>query len=172
MKMNATFGYHHYKSPVGKLLLIRAPLGLYALLWENDSETRVQVPENLTRTADDPLLKETQRQLQDYFSGKLRSFTLPLAPAGTAFQIQAWKILGGIPYGETISYQEQAQKLGDKKKARAIGAANGRNPISIIVPCHRVVGKNGDLTGFAGGLQTKQYLLEFERQAAYRQKAS
>jgi methylated-DNA-[protein]-cysteine S-methyltransferase len=106
------------------------------------------------------------RQLQEYFAGNRRDFDLPLDPVGTEFQQQVWHVLRTIPYGETISYGEQARRLGDVNKSRAVGAANGRNPISIIVPCHRVVGSTGKLTGFAGGLDTKAWLLQHERGAA------
>jgi methylated-DNA-[protein]-cysteine S-methyltransferase len=107
-------------------------------------------------------------QLEEYFGGGRTEFDLPLAPSGTEFQIEAWAVLREIPYGETITYGEQAARLGDRNKSRAVGAANGRNPIPIVVPCHRVVGSNGHLTGFAGGIDTKAWLLdhEFEVRAA------
>ncbi|MDP7317991.1 MAG: methylated-DNA--[protein]-cysteine S-methyltransferase [SAR324 cluster bacterium] len=108
------------------------------------------------------VLAEAQRQLEEYFDGKRFEFDLPLAFEGTTFQQQAWQALREIPYGETHSYQQQAQRLGDPRFARAVGHANGRNPISIIVPCHRVIGKNGKLTGFASGVDKKAKLLELE----------
>jgi O-6-methylguanine DNA methyltransferase len=108
------------------------------------------------------VLAEAQRQLEEYFGGKRFEFDLPLAPEGTTFQQQAWQALREIPYGETRSYQQQAERLGDARFARAVGHANGRNPISIIVPCHRVLGKNGKLTGFASGVDKKAKLLELE----------
>ncbi len=108
------------------------------------------------------VLAEAQRQLEKYFGGKRFEFDLPLAPEGTTFQQQAWQALREIPYGETRSYQQQAERLGDARFARAVGHANGRNPISIIVPCHRVLGKNGKLTGFASGVDKKAKLLELE----------
>ena len=102
-------------------------------------------------------------QLDDYFAGDRQDFDVPLDPVGTEFQRSAWEALRTIGYGSTISYGEQAARMGDRRKARAVGAANGRNPISIIVPCHRVVGANGALTGFAGGVETKAWLLDHER---------
>ena len=105
-------------------------------------------------------------QLGEYFEGHRQDFDLPLDPTGTEFQLSAWTALRSIPFGTTVSYGEQAEQMGDKRKARAVGAANGRNPISIIVPCHRVVGSNGSLTGFAGGIDTKDWLLIHERRVA------
>lgn len=113
-------------------------------------------------TQDQNLAKEVQRQLQDYFSGKRTQFNLPLAPRGTPFQNLAWEALLSIPYGETRSYKEQAQAIGRPKAVRAIGSANNRNPIPVIIPCHRVIGANGKLVGYAGGLGIKKRLLELE----------
>ena len=105
------------------------------------------------------MLDEAVRQLDEYFAGERLEFDLPLEPNGTPFQRQAWTALRTIPYGETISYGEQARRLGDRNKSRAVGAANGKNPIPIVVPCHRVIGANGHLTGFGGGLDVKAWLL-------------
>ena len=107
---------------------------------------------------------ETQKQLKEYFSMKRKIFDLPLVLNGTEFQKKAWKQLLKIHYGKTISYGEQAERIGDAKKARAVGAANARNPISIVVPCHRIIAKNGDLTGFGGGLDNKKFLINLEQQ--------
>ncbi len=120
-------------------------------------------PTNGTVAPENPLLENAARQLDEYFAGTRRAFDLPLDPVGTEFQRSAWAELSKIPFGETISYGEQARRLGDANKSRAVGAANGRNPISIIVPCHRVVGANGALTGFAAGLDVKEWLLQHER---------
>ena len=106
-----------------------------------------------------PVVAAAAAQLAEYFAGERTDFDLPLDPVGTEFQRSAWEALRTIPYGTTVSYGEQAERMGDRRKARAVGAANGRNPISIIVPCHRVVGANGALTGFAGGIDTKAWLL-------------
>jgi methylated-DNA-[protein]-cysteine S-methyltransferase len=112
---------------------------------------------------DDAPFTAIAEQLQAYFEGELITFTLPLALQGTPFQLRVWKALREIPYGETISYGEIAQELGNPNASRAVGLANGRNPIGIIVPCHRVVGSTGSLTGYGGGLDRKRYLLDFER---------
>lgn len=116
------------------------------------------IPEK--RTA---FLAETERQLSEYFSGKRREFDLPLAPEGTPFQLAVWQALQTIPYGHTCSYGEIAEKIGNPKAARAVGMANNKNPISIIVPCHRVIGANGALTGYGGGIDIKKFLLEIEK---------
>lgn len=153
------------ESPVGPLTVVASPVGLRALLWPGadhgdvDAEVRPD-----TRT----LIDDVERQLGEYFAGARTAFDVPLDPVGTAFQLAAWTALRAIPYGETVSYGEQAERMGDRNKARAVGAANGRNPISIIVPCHRVVGSNGSLTGFAGGIDTKRYLLDHERRVSGR----
>ncbi|NLI11499.1 methylated-DNA--[protein]-cysteine S-methyltransferase [Pelotomaculum propionicicum] len=109
------------------------------------------------------LIKEAARQLQDYLAGKLRDFNLPLAPAGTEFMRRVWESLRAIPYGQTRSYQEVAQSVGNKKASRAVGLANNRNPIPIFIPCHRVIGANGKLVGYGGGLEIKAYLLDLEK---------
>lgn len=114
--------------------------------------------------AETELIKEAGRQLQYYLSGRLKSFTLPLAPAGSEFMQQVWESLQTIPYGETWSYKELAQSIGNPLASRAVGMANHRNPIPIFIPCHRVIGSNGKLTGYRGGLQIKAYLLDLEKQ--------
>ncbi|NIJ06479.1 methylated-DNA-[protein]-cysteine S-methyltransferase [Sphingomonas vulcanisoli] len=148
-------------SPVGRLTLIASDIGLAAILWENDSPARVRlVP--LVETPDHPILCEAEHQLAEYFAGNLRAFTVPLDPQGTPFQQRVWAALRDIPFGETRSYAAIAQAIGHPTATRAVGAANGRNPLSIIAPCHRVIGSNGALTGFAGGLKVKQQLLAHE----------
>ncbi|MBX3095690.1 MAG: methylated-DNA--[protein]-cysteine S-methyltransferase [Fimbriimonadaceae bacterium] len=113
------------------------------------------------------VLREAKKQLDAYFRGDLRQFSLPLRPAGTEFQLQVWKELQQIPYGETISYGELAKRIGNPKGSRAVGLANGKNKISIIIPCHRVIGASGHLTGFGGGLARKAKLLEIERPSLF-----
>ncbi|MDO9369746.1 MAG: methylated-DNA--[protein]-cysteine S-methyltransferase [Sphingopyxis sp.] len=149
-------------SPVGELTLVADDWGLAAILWENDKPDRVRLGA-LTEKSDHPVLIETERQLGEYFAGDRRAFDVPLSFAGTDFQKRVWAALLTIPFGETRSYGEIADQLGNPGASRAVGAANGRNPISIIAPCHRVVGSDGKLTGFAGGLEAKAFLLELER---------
>lgn len=110
-----------------------------------------------------PLLRRAAGQLDEYFQGRRRSFDLPLCPQGTAFEQAVWQVLQTIPYGETRSYADVARRIGRPTACRAVGRANGRNPIGIVIPCHRVIGANGKLTGYAGGLSLKQYLLELEQ---------
>lgn len=159
-----TYFYKTTASPVGELTLVASGAGLAAVLWPNDDPRRVRLG---PRTWDEahPVLCAAERQLAAYFAGRLRSFDLPLDPAGTAFQRQVWQALQAIPYGETRSYGALAAALGRPSAARAVGAANGRNPLSIVVPCHRVVGAGGALTGFAGGLAIKARLLALESAA-------
>ena len=148
-------------SPVGNLELVASIEGLAAILWENDDPARVPL-ENVTRDETNAILLETERQLNEYFAGERKVFTVALDFAGTEFQRRVWSALLAIPYGETRSYGEIARQIGKPDAVRAVGAANGRNPISIITPCHRVVGSTGKLTGFAGGLETKARLLAME----------
>jgi len=150
-----------FNSPVGQLKLVVSDKGLAAILWEKDDPHRVHL-NDVVEKADHPLLIETERQLKEYFSGARKTFNLELDFAGTAFQRRVWAALLTIPYGETRSYSEIAKQIGMPSAARAVGAANGKNPISIVAPCHRVIGSTGDLTGFAGGLPTKKYLLSLE----------
>jgi methylated-DNA-[protein]-cysteine S-methyltransferase len=152
-------------SPVGALTLVARGDRLAAILWEEDAPGRVPLGA-MTEEADHPVLCETERQLAQYFAGTLDAFTVPLDFRGTAFQESVWNALLAIPFGETRSYGEIARQLGRPGAARAVGAANGRNPISIIAPCHRVVGSGGQLTGFAGGIAAKRYLLALESRAA------
>jgi len=153
------------QSPVGELRLIAGERGLRAILWgAEDAERIASIDRDELVEGSTPVLDEAVSQLEEYFAGTRREFDLPLDPAGTAFQQSAWNVLRTIPYGTTISYGQQAEQLGDPNKARAVGAANGKNPLSIVVPCHRVVGSNGQLTGFAGGLDVKSWLLDHEHQ--------
>ena len=149
-------------SPVGRLKLVASDKGLAAVLWENDSPRRVPLTD-LKEDANHPVLRKAEQQLREYFAGKRRSFSLPLDMQGTPFQKDVWQALLDIPFGETRSYGELARLLGRPSASRAVGAANGRNPLSIVVPCHRVIGTSGKLTGFAGGIETKAHLLDLER---------
>jgi len=153
-------------TPVGVLTLVASERGVRAVMWPDERGGRVPLGDTSgAGAAADGILADAVRQLEEYFIGERTEFDLPLDPVGTDFQQQVWMVLRTIPFGATISYGEQAARLGDKNKSRAVGAANGRNPISIIVPCHRVVGSTGKLTGFAGGLGTKDWLLRHERRA-------
>lgn len=148
-------------TPVGRLKLVAGDNGLAAILWPNDNPKRVPLGA-LTEGADNPFLRQTEQELAEYFAGKRSAFTVPLDFNGTDFQQSVWQALLTIPFGETRSYGQIAAQLGKPSASRAVGAANGRNPISIIAPCHRVIGTNGKLTGFAGGLETKAHLLALE----------
>ncbi len=153
------------ESPVGELRLIAGQRGLRAILWGKEDVARIaSIDEADLVEGRTPLLDEAVRQLEEYFAGTRREFDLPLDPLGTPFQQSAWMVLRSIPYGQTISYGQQARQLGDPNKARAVGAANGKNPLSIVVPCHRVIGSGGQLTGFAAGIDIKSWLLDHERQ--------
>ena len=149
-------------TPIGRLSLAAGPAGLAAVLWESDAPNRVRLPA-LVDAPEDSVLLSAERQLGEYFRGERRLFDLPLAPRGTDFQQRVWQALREIPYGETRSYGQIAERIGQPTAVRAVGAANGRNPLSIIAPCHRVIGANGDLTGFAGGIETKRFLLALEK---------
>lgn len=152
-------------SPVGKLTIITAAKGLHAILWDSDYKNLQLIEMNQLKQAKNEItIIETKKQLNEYFQGTRQQFDLPLVFNGTEFQIQAWQQLAQIPYGTTISYGEQAERIGNKNKARAVGLANGCNPISIIIPCHRVIGSNGKLVGFGGGLDKKAYLLNLEKE--------
>jgi methylated-DNA-[protein]-cysteine S-methyltransferase len=148
-------------SPVGILKLVATENALVAVLWENENPKRVRLAE-LIEQVNHPILLETQKQLREYFAGTRQQFDLPLDFEGTVFQKKVWQALLSIPFGETRSYRDIAEQVGNIKAVRAVGAANGKNPISIIAPCHRVVGVNGKLVGFAGGLNNKEILLRLE----------
>lgn len=153
------------QSPVGELTLVAGDRGLVAILWENDPPQRVPLG-TVGAHAGHPVIDQAHAELTAYFAGERTSFSVPLDFRGTSFQRQVWAQLLAIPYGETRSYGEIARQLGCAGASRAVGAANGRNPISIIAPCHRVVGASGKLTGFAGGLAAKQWLLRHEQSSA------
>ena len=149
-------------SPVGILKLVAHDSALVAILWENEKPNRVRLAE-LIENKKHPILLKTQKQLNEYFEGQRKVFDLPLDFSGTEFQEKVWQALLTIPFGETRSYKEIAEQIGNVKAVRAVGTANGKNPISIIAPCHRVVGVNGKLVGFAGGLDNKDVLLKLEQ---------
>jgi len=148
----------YYDSPVGKLRIVENEKGISNIQFAFTSQERIHTLEAKTS-----LLKETVRQLTAYFAGSRKEFSLPLDPQGTDFQLRTWNALLDIPYGETRTYKQIAETIDCPKGCRAVGLANNRNPIPIIIPCHRVIGVNGDLTGYAGGLEIKARLLEMER---------
>lgn len=151
--------YSRFESPVGPLLLAGSREGLRLVSFGTGKRSK-GVQQEWRR--DDAEFVNVVKQLKSYFAGELRNFELPLLPEGTYFQKSVWTELRNIPYGETVSYQELAKRVGKPKAARAVGAANGANPIPIIIPCHRVIGGDGSLTGFGGGLPLKRKLLELE----------
>ena len=157
-----SLAYKVMESPVGKLKLVASDKGLVAILWEKDSPRRVRLSAPVANEQH-PILVKTERQLDEYFAGKRKAFSVALDMRGTRFQKDVWEALLAIPFGETRSYGQLAKQLGNPQASRAVGAANGKNPVSIIVPCHRVIGSSGNLTGFAGGLDTKAHLLGLEK---------
>jgi methylated-DNA-[protein]-cysteine S-methyltransferase len=152
--------YTYFESPLGPLLLAADEAGLRRI--EFATAGRAASPDSDWRKDAKPF-RETVRQLRAYFAGELEAFTLTLAPEGTPFQREVWRRLCEIPYGQTISYGELARRIGNPKASRAVGLANGSNPIPIVIPCHRVIGSNGKLTGYGGGLPIKEKLLALER---------
>ena len=157
-----SLAYKKMSSPIGALKLVASDNGLVAILWENDSPRRVRLGE-MVEEEQHPVLVETEGQLKEYFAGKRKTFSVALDMRGTRFQKDVWEALLAIPFGETRSYGQLAKQLGNPRATRAVGAANGRNPVSIIVPCHRVIGSSGKLTDFAGGLDAKAHLLGLEK---------
>jgi len=151
-----------HRTPVGILTLVASDRGLRAVLWPKLSAQRAGISPRPRRNPDHPVLRSTVQQLDEYFAGSRTSFHLPLDLEGTRFQLAAWRSLAEIPFGATTTYGRQAAALGIPTAARALGAANGANPVCIVLPCHRVIGADGSLTGFGGGLPTKQWLLDHE----------
>lgn len=159
--MTAAHAYVEMGSPTGTLKIFASDAALVAILWEN----RDELPTGLcgaTSDASHPILRRAALQLEEYFQSRRTTFDLPLDPHGTEFQLKVWRALRDIPYGQTATYGQVARAIGAPAASRAVGAANGRNPIPIVVPCHRVIGANGTLTGFGGGLENKAILLALE----------
>lgn len=152
--------YCYLETPVGTLLIAGDERSIHRIEFPRNGKPAKPRPE--WRESSRAAVGEAVRQLREYFAGKRADFDLPLAPEGTEFQRSVWRRLQEIPYGETISYGELARRVGNPKASRAVGAANGQNPIPIVIPCHRVIGANGKLTGFGGGLPTKERLLALE----------
>lgn len=151
-----TTRFTYLDSPVGPLLLARDESGITAISF-HPAEPRDEW------ARDDTAFDDAATQLREYFAGKRTTFDLPLSPRGTAFQLAVWNELQRIPYGQTRSYRDVALAIGKPEAIRAVGTANGANPIPIVVPCHRVIGSNGSLTGFGGGLKAKRFLLDLEQ---------
>lgn len=152
--------YTRIESPLGPLLLVADDAGLRKIFFENG---RDRARPDSSWKEDGKAFHDAISQLHSYFAGELQQFHLPLAPQGTPFQLNVWKHLCEIPYGETVSYGELARRIGNPNASRAVGLANGSNPIPIVIPCHRVIGSNGKLTGYGGGLPIKEKLLALER---------
>ena len=157
-----SLAYAFIPSPVGQLKVVATDRGLAAILWENEDPNRVRLGA-MVENPRHPILIQAQVELGEYFAGTRTVFTVPLDIAGTTFQRKVWSALLAIPFGETRTYGALARQLGNPHASRAVGAANGKNPVSIMTPCHRMIGSDGSLTGFAGGLATKQFLLAHER---------
>jgi methylated-DNA-[protein]-cysteine S-methyltransferase len=151
-----------HPSPIGDLLLVADDDGLRGLYLPHPRHR----PPQIDREEADAPFTAAREQLDAYFNGELEHFDLPLAPEGTEFQLRVWNELQRIPYGETISYRELAERIGDPRAVRAVGLANGRNPLAIVIPCHRVIGADGSLVGYGGGLERKRWLLDHEAVAA------
>ena len=161
-----------YDSPLGRIIIVEDSTAVTHLYFIVGDAAAADTDLNYTAESifhgavleETPLLKEASRQLEEYFSGKRKEFSLPLAPAGTAFQQSVWNALKDIPYGQTRSYGQIARTLGNARAGRAVGMANSKNPISVIIPCHRVIGSDGKLVGYGGGLDKKAYLLALEKE--------
>lgn len=162
--MTTTITFTTHASPVGPLLLAADDDGLRLIEFHQSRHRMSRTGD--WREGDHPVLDLARQQLDEYFRGARHQFDLPLAPRGTAFQCEVWHTLATIAYGQTTSYAQLAARVGRPSAMRAVGAANGRNPLPIVLPCHRVIGADGSLTGFGGGLPTKQYLLALEGAAA------
>ncbi len=147
------------ETPLGKMRICEDGQGISAVEFCDEAEEICGAGDK----SENPLLRQCAKQLSEYFAGKRKKFGLPLSPSGTDFQKAVWKELENIPYGETATYGELAERIKNRKAARAVGMANHNNPISIIIPCHRCIGKDGSLTGYAGGLDKKAFLLELEK---------
>jgi methylated-DNA-[protein]-cysteine S-methyltransferase len=161
--MKETVWYDYLSTPIGKLLLAADAKGLREVWFETGKHKKEPDPQWQRNAAK---VAFAAKQLNEYFAGERQHFDLPLHPIGTPFQVSVWNALAKIPYGATISYGEMARRIGQPQAVRAVGAANGRNPIPIVLPCHRVIGADGSLTGFGGGLPTKRFLLALEDQVS------
>jgi methylated-DNA-[protein]-cysteine S-methyltransferase len=157
--------YSEMKSPIGKLKLVADDSKLLAIMFENSKGHTTRFAD-ATRAADHPILRAAEKELAEYFAGQRTNFSVPLGTEGTDFQQRVWAKMRKIPFGSSCSYGELARAIGRPTAARAVGAASGRNPLGIMVPCHRVIGTSGELTGFGGGLDVKAQLLALEQRVA------
>jgi methylated-DNA-[protein]-cysteine S-methyltransferase len=159
------FSRRIYQAPFGVLTVVGSDLGIRFVMFANDAHPKPLEQLQISDVEIHDSVNVAITQLEEYFSGTRRDFELPLDLQGTEFQVSAWKALADIPYGQTASYGQQAASIGRPKAVRAIGGANGRNPVAIVLPCHRIVGADGSLTGFGGGIEVKKWLLDFEASA-------
>jgi len=157
------FSRRMYKAPIGVLTVVGSDLGIRYVLFSNDAHPKPLERLHISDTDIHDSVNNAITQLDEYFVGSRRDFELPLDLQGTEFQVAAWNALADIPYGRTASYGQQAASIGRPKAVRAIGGANGRNPVAIVLPCHRIVGADGSLTGFGGGIEVKKWLLDHEQ---------
>ena len=157
------FSRRTYKAPFGVLTVVGSDLGIRFVTFNNDAHPKPLEQLRISDTEIHDSVNDAITQLEEYFTGSRRDFELPLDLHGTEFQVEAWQALADIPYGHTATYGQQAASIGRPKAARAIGGANGRNPVAIVLPCHRIVGADGSLTGFGGGIEVKKWLLDHEQ---------
>jgi methylated-DNA-[protein]-cysteine S-methyltransferase len=166
-----TFARARLQVPFGELTVVASDKGVRYITFENDAHPKSYRNMSVIDDASHPVVARTVAQLHEYIKGTRRTFDVPLDLVGTEFQVQAWNALAKVPYGTTASYAQQAASIGRPKATRAIGAANGRNPVVVVLPCHRIVGADGSLTGFGGGLHVKKWLLDHEANVAQGPKA-
>ncbi len=157
------FSRSTYEAPFGVLTVVGSDLGIRYVMFNNDAHPKPLERLHISETEIHDSVNDAVTQLQEYCDGSRRDFDLPLDLQGTEFQVAAWRALADIPYGHTASYGQQAASIGRPKAVRAIGGANGRNPVAIVLPCHRIVGADGSLTGFGGGIEVKKWLLDHEQ---------
>ena len=171
MSAKLTFARARLQVPFGELTVVASDKGVRYITFENDAHPKSYQNMSVIDDASHPVVARTVAQLHEYIKGTRRTFDVPLDLVGTEFQVQAWSALAKVPYGTTASYAQQAASIGRPKATRAIGAANGRNPVVVVLPCHRIVGADGSLTGFGGGLPVKKWLLDHEANVAQGPKA-
>jgi len=162
------FSRRTYQAPFGVVTVVGSDLGIRFVLFSDDAHPKPLEQLHISDTEIHDSVKNAVTQLEEYFAGSRRNFELPLDLRGTEFQVAAWNALAEIPYGHTASYGQQAASIGRPKAVRAIGGANGRNPVAIVLPCHRIIGADGSMTGFGGGIEVKKWLLDHEQSMLHR----